>query len=139
MERRILWRATDSGYCGTWSCWAEDREDAEAYQDNPGFGGETLYQVDVEVDWPTVLDLAGLKDLDALRLVAEIADLDEEWVEDAFRSTAYAYEAIEGRNKLRKAFVEAGYLWIRYMDSYPYDCRTWVYIGEEPLNGQEVA
>ncbi|GIW05144.1 MAG: hypothetical protein KatS3mg059_1764 [Thermomicrobiales bacterium] len=53
----LLWRAAHNSRIFRGACFAARREDAEAYQDNPGFGGPRLYCVEVEPR--DVLDCTG--------------------------------------------------------------------------------
>ncbi|GIV50958.1 MAG: hypothetical protein KatS3mg038_1479 [Candidatus Kapaibacterium sp.] len=43
-----LWRAAHNSRIFRGACFAQDRRDAEAYLDNPGFGGPRLFCVEVQ-------------------------------------------------------------------------------------------
>jgi len=55
--KKILWRAANDDYVDTGYSFAEKRSIAEAYLDNPGFGGANIYRTKIEVDDDVVLDL----------------------------------------------------------------------------------
>lgn len=110
-----LYRAADDDHISDSASFAEDRETAEAYLDNGGFGGDTLYVTDVEPG--DVLDLTG-PDAMADLLAAIGSDHD--------------YGAIgvdELVPRLADRLCDAGYQWVRVCESYPSDTVTWVYVG----------
>lgn len=97
------------------SCWSEDIETAEAYTDDPGFGGEHLRSV--EADLSSVLDIAG-----ARRPFEELAEAlgypePERQAEDwQLRSWIYPWEE---SSDVRRRLEQSGYDWLRYIDDYP--------------------
>lgn len=142
-----LWRATDrvDSYASG-SAFAADEEDAEAYLDNPGFGGATLLAVEVEFDPSRVLTLVGgsrdgipygQEARNAWRTLAEAlgrANKNDEYEnKEAVRTLiehaeGYIHHVIDSR-KNRDALNKNGYDWIVYQDSYPDGAVTWVYLG----------
>lgn len=136
-----LWRAMDKGgYTGQWSCWSERREDAEAYLNNPGYGGDTLHAVEVDLTDARVLDLTGSNEL---RLLARALYDDEEERYEALQrwsgqGLSYAYEVWEENSEAAR-LLEDRYDWAVYLDDYPDGAATWVYLGTEPIAATEVA
>lgn len=132
-----LYRATqdDSPYFGRWSCWAETPDAAEAYTDNPGFGGPALYVADVEPE--RVLDLTDarrpLRTL-AAALAGEDMDAEEVYVRYC-EGHAYVYQAWEESSRLSARLVSR-YDWVRYVDDYPAGAVTWVSLAETPLSAR---
>ena len=137
------WRAADTAYAGPGACYAEDRVSAEAYTDNPGFGGATIYEVRIALD-ARILDLTGPTRRARLAgIVAEqqycdecteiVADCecgDDQWAPDADRAadrcrdrcyTPYIHDAVE---EYASDIAAAGWTHVRYQDSYPEDCIT---------------
>lgn len=111
-----LWRAADDDYIGDSASFAETREAAEAYLDNPGFGGARLWTA--EVDAVDVLDLTDSSDPMAGLLAAIDSDHD--------------YGAIgvdELAPRIAGLLADAGYQWVRVLESYPADTVTWIYVG----------
>lgn len=128
-----LWRAAGS-YCGRWSCWAAARTDAEAYLDNPGYGGGRLWTCEVEPEY--VLDLTGRYPPWRVLAAAVMPDDDEDDRIDAsddWRMTQGSiYGVLENISAVRRE-VEAHYDWVVYDDDYPDGCQTWVYTGRAAL------
>lgn len=134
----ILYRATTPAhYTGPWSCWTPHRASAEAYWDNPGFGGPHLlaWTGDPDTLGPR-LDLTGMTDRQAVRHLLAAIDLpDYDWVAD---TVGWVYEAWEEYTAIRTA-VRQRFTWIVHDDSYPAACETWVYLGYSPLSARCVA
>jgi hypothetical protein len=137
---KILYRAAGAPpYTGKRSSWTPSRACAEAYLDNPGFGGHFLYRT--ETDASHVLDLRGQK---AWRRLAEELLDDEEYVEKSQHSSAhelssdlrggyaYVYQTWETESAIWDALAR-GYDWIVYDDDYPAGCETWCYLGNDHL------
>jgi hypothetical protein len=137
--KQELWRATDRDdpVLGQDTAWAEDRGCAEAYLDNPGFGGNSLWQAEVEVDPGSVLDLTD----DPWRGLARAVWRDGEWrgtrggrhpgnlrdlADDLGSSYGFVHDAWE-------------YRWIRFRDDFPRGCITWVWLGEDGIEARRVA
>ena len=87
------------------------------YQLNPGYGGETLYAVEVlyvsTVVIDTWADLAEALDGSGI----EVEDLRD-------RGYGWPYEAVEARPEVR-AWLARSTAWAVYEDSYPEGCTTW--------------
>lgn len=110
-----LYRAAADDYISDSACFAEARETAELYLDNPGFGGDRLWYADVEID--DYLDLTGDDAADVLR--------------DALDSD-HDYGAIEMDDlvpRIAGKLCDAGIQWVRVRESYPQETITWIYVG----------
>lgn len=115
----ILYRAADNTNCdylGTTS-FAARIEDARAYTDNPGFGGQTIYSVAVEPLPAEVLDLI---DGDAPRWLQRVIDN---------HGAAALSWCLTASEQVRAALVEHGIRWVRFTDDYPEGCETWALVG----------
>ena len=111
----ILWRAANDDYISDSASFATDRETAEAYLDNPGYGGDTLYYADVEPS--AVLDLTGP---DAMARLLDALDSDHDYG---------AIGVDELAPRLADRLCQAGYQWVLVRESYPADTTTWIYVG----------
>jgi len=111
----ILWRAADDDYIRDSASFAEDRDAAELYLDNPGFGGDTLYYAEVEID--EYLDLTGE---DAMEVLQARLGSDHDF-------GAIGIDELVPRIALR--LRDAGVQWIKVNESYPQDSTTWIYVG----------
>lgn len=112
-----LYRAANDDYVSADSCsFAETREVAEAYLNNPGFGGSRLWVAEVEIDEDDLLDLTD----DSL-----------ERLQDAIGSDAWdgALGIDEIVPRVAGRLCEAGYQWVRVSESFPCDTITWIYVG----------
>lgn len=125
-----LYRATnDKKYTGQWSCWTPDRKCAEAYRDNPGFGGENIISAEAtgKIMW--------LDESNPYKELAEYLGI-ADWQE--LRGYAdFVYQVWENSPEVREQIIALGYSWIVYEDDYPQGCMTWVYLGETPLEYKE--
>lgn len=115
------------------ACFSTDEETAEAYTDNPGYGGSEIIQVDVEVDPDTVLSLldgrslsSGRQARDAWSRLAEAVDQDEDELRADSEQVIHA--AID-RASIRKRLANAGFEWVVYEDTFPPEAITWTYLG----------
>ena len=118
-----VYRACDEGYAGPEACYAESREAAEAYLDNPGFGGRHLWEVHL-AEGTKILDLT---DRDWKSDLSEQLGMRDEWGypdRDPWFGFAHAGEARENILDLDDELVELGFTHIRYVDDYPADCVT---------------
>lgn len=114
-----LWRAAADDYVSQGMSFAESRDVAEAYLDNPGFGGASVFCAEVEIDSGKVLDWTEMSIDDA------VAELDmshpgaiglDEWLP----RTQRALDALR----------ERGYLWVCVSESFPHDTTTWIWLGD---------
>lgn len=142
-----LYRATSDGYRGVWSCWSCQMETAEAYRDNPGFGGSDIITADVDEDG-YILDLRGESDpmlalaeavfeslgrREAIErfgldsgfddIPAEPCDLARRWAD---RGLSLVYECWENDTVLRDVLPECWDWVVHDQESYPERATTWV-------------
>ena len=111
----ILWRAANDDYISDSASFAECRESAEAYLNNPGFGGSTLYFAEVEIS--DYLDLTGSDAMDILQ---------------ATLGSDHDFGAIgidELVPRIASRLCDAGVQWVKVCESYPEDSTTWIYVG----------
>lgn len=120
MVKVTLWRAADDDYVPDAASFARDRDDAEAYFDNPGYGGATLWRTKVRTTEEAVLNL--YDERDPIGFLVEEYDLSnpgainvEEW--------------IPMDPDLQTTLREDGYDWIVVRDSFPEGAETWIWIG----------
>lgn len=113
-----LWRVANDDYVDTGYSFAETRAIAEAYLDNPGFGGANIYRAAVEVDDDQVLDLTG-------KSMSEVADE----LGEPDPGAIGVDEWIPRSPKVMDALREAGALWVKVDESFPEETVTWIWIG----------
>lgn len=126
-----LWRHADDGNIVGSASFAASRKSAEAYKDNPGFGGETLYKSTVDINPKEVLDLYDLDEADAIKKIRKITGLrhpgaigPDEWIPRI---------ASQGDE-----FRDAGIEWVRVRESHPVDSETWIFVGSDDPEMDEV-
>lgn len=114
-----LYRAAQDDYLSQGMSFAESRETAALYADNPGFGGAHIYTCDVDVVDDAVLDLTGLSTAEAAALLG-LTDPGaigvDEWIP---RITHRLDERVAN-----------GLQWVRVDESYPRGTVTWIWVGE---------
>lgn len=103
--------------------FSENREVAEAYRSNPGFGGETLYAADVDLDG--VLDLTGADDEWAA--LAEAAGVEI----DPARYQHHFARVLPVSDDICEALAAAGYRWVRFVDDHPAGAVTIIPVSDE--------
>jgi hypothetical protein len=123
-----LYRAAADDYVDTGYSFAETRESAEAYLDNPGFGGPNLYRADVHPNADELLDLTD-PDLTVRRVARRLGFTDpgaigiDEWIP----RDPDVLAAIRAR----------GFLWALVTESFPASTVTWIWCGtfddDEPV------
>jgi hypothetical protein len=118
--KKTLWRAAADDYIPDAASFAAHREDAEAYFDDPGYGGSLLWRARVNVTEDEVLNL--YDERDPVTLLAEKYDLShpgaigvEEW--------------IPRDPELQEAIHEEGFDWVVVRDSFPEGAETWLWLG----------
>jgi len=114
-----LYRATDDPIIVGSASFSTSREAAEAYLNNPGFGGSTLYRADVEIDPDTLLDVFDMDTEDAIEAIREVADLPHPG----------AIGADEWVPRIAETLRDAGIEWVRVRESYPVDSETYIFVG----------
>lgn len=117
----VLFRAAADDYVSVGYSFAKERSSAEAYLDNPGFGGDKLYRAIIKVDLERVADLRG-RDVDEV--------VDEMGVEHPGAIGLDEWVTHMSGGNLRRAFVAKGFQWIIVDESFPEGTETWVWLGE---------
>lgn len=134
MASVTLYRATDRSYAEQGDSLSPERATAAAYLDNPGFGGAHLYRVRVTVDFGRVLDLRGESTREAISALAEALGVDAE----SFSGAAdHVHDVWERSDAIRDA-IAVRYDWVRYTDEYPEGAETWLYLGSDDIDLDEV-
>ena len=130
-EVKTLWRATDATdtpRLGTNTWWAEKEDDARAYLDNPGYGGDTLFSMDANVKntLDLTLDMEHLSwdDSDAIEALAEKLYSNEDDRYDFIERHRgdYIHDILEDRRISGKLTDE--YDWIKIYDTFPEGATT---------------
>jgi hypothetical protein len=109
--------------------FAGRRSDAEAYLDNPGFGGPVLYRSRV--------DMAGMIDLTESPWETLSETLGEE-IDPAHHQYHFP-STVTACNKICDALAAKGYHWARIIDDYPEGCITYVALTAEAADAAEEA
>jgi hypothetical protein len=105
-------------------CFSPDIETAEAYLDNPGFGGPVL--VKVELPAGPILDMRGKYERDSFRILAEEIGYDDPHDEaQRWFDAGWRYPWDESK-RVRKAVLELAdrYDYLMYRDDYPAGATT---------------
>ncbi|MCL5942742.1 MAG: hypothetical protein M1325_04370 [Actinobacteria bacterium] len=123
-----LYRATDADETGLhWGqSWTPEKETAQAYTDNPGFGGPHIRSLDV--DTTNSLDLRSADGVDFKRLAEALGYEDADETAREWRSSSWRYPWEESAT-IQRQLRESGYDWIVYLDDYPDGATTYMYIG----------
>lgn len=118
-----VYRAANDDYVSAGFSFAANREDAEAYLDNPGFGGSTLYVAEID---GLILDLTRERDNweDLSAIVGEI---------DPFEYGHHFARALTASDSIIAALAEAGYDAVMFTDDFPIDCVTFVPVSERAV------
>ena len=123
-----LYRAAGNDDVRVGYSFAARRVDAEAYLDNPGFGGETLYRC--RLDLADVIDLTAGWDALSEAIGEEVEP--SRW-QHHFAST------VTSSDKMCEKLAAAGYQWARIIDDYPEGCVTYVPLTAEAADAAESA
>ena len=129
-------------------CFTEKKEDAEAYQDNPGFGGKNLLSVEIEDS--RILNLGDIEEL--------VDNLNESFIDEFFENNGRVPEYIDENwfwenvdlDEKKRQYVESlqdeswylwdawernpeiiedlgkNYDWVVYEDNFPDGCITYM-------------
>ena len=125
-ERRTLYRAANDGYASQGSSFAETIETAQAYLNNPGFGGASLWRFDVATPANQVLDLRGKSTSEVATFLGE-EDPGAIGVEEWLPRSPAACDAAR----------EKGYLWAQVDESFPEGTTTWIYLGSMDMDDED--
>jgi hypothetical protein len=117
--RVTLWRAAEDDYIPDAASFARDREDAEAYLDNPGYGGATLWRAKIQVEDDAVLDLYDERD--------PVGFLTEEF--DLPNPGAINVEEWIPQDPELQDLLGETYDWVKVCDSFPEGAETWIWVG----------
>jgi len=110
-----IYRASKDDYIGQGFSFAEKKEDAKAYLDNPGFGGACLFSAKIPANHK-ILDLT---DEAWTTLSATIGrDITPDM---GGYMISQAIQLVPG---LLDDIADSGYDWVRYIDDYPIGCVT---------------
>lgn len=117
-KTKTLWRAASDDYISQGYSFAAEREVAELYLDNPGFGGDKLYKAVVKFEESQVIDLTDAS-------ASEVADRLDMRVPGAIGLDEWLPREDDAIEKLRAA----GFLWALVAESYPAGSTTWIWLG----------
>jgi hypothetical protein len=129
-----IYRAGDADEVGVkpFSSWTPEKETAVEYQDNPGFGGETLRQVRVDAGNVLKADTTsrrGMRDLaEALGFESETGN---DWFDNGWR---YPWEE---SSKVKRALEESEFDAVQYTDDFPVGATTIIFTREPALINPE--
>lgn len=122
MSKMVLWRASNDDHISDSASFAESKESAVMYLNNPGFGGGKLFKTEVDVG--EYLDLTGD---DAMDVIREALDTDHDY-------GAIGVDELVPR--VASELADAGIQWVKVNESFPEETTTWIYVGgslgEEP-------
>lgn len=124
MMTKRLHRAANSDLILVGFSLAENLDDAEAYLDNPGFGGSKLWVTDVSIDDGKVLDLA--EEDDCWTALSAVLGYDVEPSRHQF-----TVGRIFSDDDICEQLAELGYDWVRFTDDFPEDCITYIPVSAE--------
>ncbi len=108
--------------------FSPDRETAEAYLDNPGFGGPVLYRTRKSVDPETAYDARGRSA--QLGLARLLFPDDSPWdVVDVWEGRTSATEHLLAEiPAIRDGLPLAGFDWLIVTDDFPDGAETWIFL-----------
>lgn len=121
--KKTLWRAADDDFVRQGTAFAERRQDAEVYLDNPGFGGSSVWRARVVLTEPaSVMDFRGMSTAEAAAGLG-LADPGAIGIDEWLPRSQRALDALE----------QAGVHWALVDESFPEGTTTWIWIsGDEP-------
>ena len=124
-----LYRVADDDIVNESASFSTSKDDAKVYLDNPGFGGKNLYKTSVTIKKSQLLDLHDDSHEDALEKITAIIDLKN--------PGAIGIDELIPRiaSKLRDAGIE----WVRVKESYPQESETYIFVGEDDPEMEEVS
>lgn len=131
---KTIYRAADDDSATMDTSFAERLEDAQAYLNNPGFGGAQVWRFEVEIEDENLLDFT-VDERAAWRRIAQVLGKSIEQVEDGGQGIVHPFFDNATMDEL-ESLAEAGIMWVRYEDSYPAGCITMRYIGDDVFFAQ---
>jgi hypothetical protein len=118
-----LFRAANDDNVDAGYSFSTELETAQSYTNNPGFGGNTIYRVDI--DPGKLLDVSDADDLfSALSEAAGMDLIPEQYAHHAQRVLATD-------PKVREALAEKGYEWVKFTDDFPEGAITYTPVSVE--------
>lgn len=136
---KSLYRASKDGIAKSGAHFTESRSDAEAYTDNPGFGGPNVFRYDVKMENPLDLNQRSAGDLKGLaEAVGDIRGLDAEGKYDLsqeWKASGYGtvFSVLENARRVESELSEA-HDWIKFIDDFPEGSMTWKYLGGDKIS-----
>lgn len=118
-------KPTDAQTVPSGSCWTSELETAEAYTDNPGFGGEHIVEIRIEVEPGDVADARG-DDARDIGPIAALLGLERDTLQANGWDSVFC--VLENSATARGVLRDAGYRWVRYYDDFPENADCWVRI-----------
>ena len=120
-EHITVFRAGDKGEVGIkpFSSFSENKKTAEAYTDNPGFGGPNIREIKVpkgKILEANVRSRHGMAEL--AKSIGLTAEEGESWIDNGWQ---YPWEE---SSKVKKALEQSGYDWVSYVDDFPQGAKT---------------
>lgn len=123
-----LFRAAKDDYVGDQTSFAPDRETAEAYLDNPSFGGPELFETEVEILDSQILDI--FDEDDQVKALREALGFEDQG--------AITIDAYLAQPKVADALKEQGISWVRLKDNFPEDAETFTFLSGGPADDPEL-
>ena len=117
--RKTLYRAANDDYVQSGISFAESSDVAQAYLDNPGFGGSSIFKTTISVKKSQIIDLREM-DVDELAELVDMASPGAIGIDEWLPRTGRAIETLR----------ESGKLWALVAESFPEDTTTWVWLGD---------
>ncbi len=116
-----LYRAAKDDYVDEGYAFSTSRKAAEAYLDNPGFGGSRLFKTRLALEPERVADLRG-------RGAGEVAK--KLGLKDPGAVTTDVYVTHLANGHVRRALMREGFEWVIVDETYPEGTDTWVRLGQ---------
>jgi hypothetical protein len=135
-----LYRAASRPLARKGTHFSPSQDVAIAYQNNPGFGGSSLYRYEVSDDYHLDLYKTATRrgNPEALRFLAETlfeplkvdAQL-RDWKDAGYQ---FVFQVLENERSIARRLAE-DYDWVSYLDDFPAGAETWRYLGDALLEG----
>lgn len=134
-----LFRAAKSADAARGAHFSPQRETAESYQDNPGFGGSKLHAFDIDPDHVLDLSKMGSGRRAFQELASELEYEDPQEQAEIWRSAGltHVFHVMENDSDARKK-AEKLYDWVSYEDDFPAGATTWRYLGDKKFSGHRI-
>ena len=127
-----LWRASDFDDVFSGMSFGEELETAKLYTNNSGFGGDTIYYADINMNNMEVLEINDYEDLcDALGIHRDDCNLYS-------RVGGTIAQAIPKLDDVREKLAERGYDWVAVREDYSEGTTTWQPVSEKSISSIEL-